>query len=90
MIILSYFEKNIKICFIDHIPNILIFKDAKYQQVIYFLSKVIFSGRSKSGGKKASKLLKQILRSILILPQGYFAIEVANCYETDFYIFFSV
>ena len=40
--------------------------------------------------KKASKLLKQILRSILILPQGYFAIEVANCYETDFYIFFSV
>ena len=58
MIIFSYFEKNIKIYFIDHIPNIPIFKDAKYQQVIYFLSKVIFSGRYKSGGKKSFGIAK--------------------------------
>ena len=63
MIILSYFEKNIKICFTGHIQNILIFKQAKFQPIMYFLSKVIFSERSKFGGKnKAAKLLKQIFK----------------------------
>ena len=63
MIILSYFEENIKIYFIDHIANILIFKHAKFQPIIYFQSKVIFSERSKFGGKiKAEKLLKQMFK----------------------------
>ena len=42
----------------DHIPNILIFKLAKHQPVIYFLSKVIFLKRPKSGEKKSCEIAK--------------------------------
>ena len=62
MTIMSYFGKNIEICFIGHIPNIRTFRHAKFQPIIYFLSKVNFSERSKFGGKKAAKLLKQIFK----------------------------
>ena len=58
MTIMSYFGKNIKICFISQIPNIPTFKYAKFQPIIYFLSKVNFSERSKFGGKKSSEIAK--------------------------------
>ena len=63
MIILNYFEKNIKICFIYHIPNIIIFKQAKYQQLCIFNQNLFFlKDQNLVGTKKTVKLLKQIFK----------------------------